>query len=408
MSPMKTLILSLLFVLGTICHSHSEQQVLGLQNSIAKLNAVFAKNIKDDLKPEQNALFSPFNIYTALSLLHLGTSGETRKELTKALGLVDVEVGLSAQQNYFRKILNGLQTSKAAEVKIANTLFVQNGLKLKESYLKTSKNYYQSEPQELDFAKGGPEATNLVNNWVSNNTKNRIPQLFKNQISPATSLLLVSALFFNATWNEPFKKSATKNETFNTGVKQVDVPLMNQKGYVPYFKSDDLKIEAISLPYENKEFNMLIFLPYQNHSVSAVIDAYKPQYHQQLPQGVKWNNEYVDYKIPRLKFGWSQSINNHVIKAGITKIFGSAELDNLVEENASNLRVSDITHATEIQVDEDGTVATAATSIQGVRVSLEFRPDPIKFYVDRPFVISIYHGPTSMILFTGIVQNPLV
>ncbi|XP_065215768.1 serine protease inhibitor-like [Planococcus citri] len=410
MSSTKTLILSLL-VLGTVWHSGQsaptdQDHSLGIQNSIAKLNAVFSKFIKDDLKPEQNALFSPLNIYTALSLLNLGTSGETRKELSNVLGTPADEAGLSAAQNYFGKILNDLQTSDAAEVKIANTVFVQKGLKLKDSYVQASKKYYNSEAQQTDFAKGGSEATDLVNNWVSANTKKRIPQLFKNQISPATSLLLVSALFFNATWQQPFKRWNTKNEKFSTGVKQVDAPLMSQTGYVPYFKCDDSKVEAINLPYEKKEFSMLIILPYQNNSVSAVIDAYKPEYHQHLLNGTNWKNEYVDYKIPRLKYGWSQSINQHVIKAGITKIFGSAELDNLVE-NPASLQVSDITHATEIQVDEDGTIATAATSIGVTRTAQQLKPDPIKFYVDRPFVISIYHQKTGAILFTGIVQNPL-
>ncbi|XP_065215766.1 serine protease inhibitor-like isoform X3 [Planococcus citri] len=404
MSSMKTLILSLLFILGTIRHSEQQDNI---QYSIAKLNAVFAKYIKDDLKPEQNALFSPLNIYAALSLLNLGTNGETRKELSKALGTPTDEAGFSARQYYIGKTLNELQTSNAGEVKIANTVFVQKGLKLKDGYLQASKNYYKSEAQQVDFAKGGSEATDFVNNWVSNNTKNCTPQLFKNQISPATSLLLVSALFFNATWQHPFNKSETKKGKFNTGVEQVEVPLMSQKGYVPYFKSDDSKVEAILLPYERQEFIMFIILPYQNNSVSAVIDAYKPEYHQQLLQGVTWNLEYVDYKIPRFKYGWSQSINNHVIKAGITKIFGSAELDNLVE-NASNLQVSDITHATEIHVEEGGTVATAAASIGVTHTEQELPPDPIKFYVDRPYIISISHEKTGTILFSGIVQNPSV
>ncbi|XP_065215765.1 serine protease inhibitor-like isoform X2 [Planococcus citri] len=405
MSSMKTLILSLLFILGTIRHSEQQDNI---QYSIAKLNAVFAKYIKDDLKPEQNALFSPLNIYAALSLLNLGTNGETRKELSKALGTPTDEAGFSARQYYIGKTLNELQTSNAGEVKIANTVFVQKGLKLKDGYLQASKNYYKSEAQQVDFAKGGSEATDFVNNWVSANTKNRIPKLFKEPLSQAMSLLLVSALFFNATWQQPFNKGETKNEKFNTGLKQVEVPLMSQKKYVSYFKNNDSTVEAIVLPYKNGEFNMLVVLPHQNLSVGAVIDAYRPAFHQRLLHGgANWKNEYVDYKIPFLKYGWSQSINNHVIKAGITKIFGSAELDNLVE-NASNLQVSDITHAAEIEVDEDGTVATAVTSIGISRTSVERRPEPIKFYVDRPFIISIYHQKTGAILFSGIIQNPSV
>ncbi|KAL6955772.1 hypothetical protein U1Q18_051773, partial [Sarracenia purpurea var. burkii] len=66
------------------------------------------------------------------------------------------------------------------------------------------------------------------------------------------------------------------------------------------------------------------------------------------------------------------SIKDQITKAGISKIFKNAEFDNLAE-NPANLQVSDVNHATEIQIDEDGTVASAVTSIELSRPSVPQR-----------------------------------
>ena len=73
---------------------------------------------------------------------------------------------LAATHSELGKILNDLQTTDAAEVKVANSVFVQKGLRLKESYLQATKNYYKNEPQQVDFSSGS-EATDTVNKWVN-------------------------------------------------------------------------------------------------------------------------------------------------------------------------------------------------------------------------------------------------
>ncbi|XP_065215762.1 serpin B3-like [Planococcus citri] len=413
MDPLKTIV-SLLFVVVSVCNAagivsiDEGDLVESLQNSTRKFDSVFAKLINQNLKPEENALFSPLNIHVALSLLQLGTAGETRDELSSILEIPNNETESSKQHSFLGKVLNGLQNTDAAEVKIANSVFVQKGKKLKENYLKATQNYYKNEAQQVDFAKGGSEATDTINNWVSSNTKKRIPKLFKENISSDTRLLLASALLFNATWDEPFEKSLTKDQNFNTGLKQVAVKMMNQIDYVRYLKNENLQYEAISIPYKNNEFSMDIVLPFTSKTLGALINESTPEHQwQMLVDFHKANRTYVDYKLPRFKFDWTKNINEHVKKSGIQTIFTNSELSNLVEDSA-DLVVSNIDHATEIQVDEVGTVATAVTTVQvGYAVSIQPpKPKPIKFYVDRPFLFRIVSQKTAVTLFTGIVQNP--
>lgn len=184
--------------------------------------------------------------------------------------------------------------------------------------------------------------------------------------------------------------------------------MMNSKHSVPYQNNEASQFEAISLPYLRKEFCMLILLPYSNITLKTLVDTLKPEDHQQLIKDISSNSKYtyVDYKIPRMKLKWSQSINQRIIELGAGSIFGSAELANMVAET-QQLAVSDVTHAAEVEVDEDGTIATAVTTIQVVRTSLQLNFDePVKFYVNRPFIFSIFHPSTGISLFTGIVHNP--
>ncbi|XP_065215767.1 antichymotrypsin-2-like [Planococcus citri] len=412
MISQKAIILLLFFVLGTkrilvesAPTSIEEDRSRNIERYVAKFNTLFSKFIHDDLKPGENMLFSPLNIYTTLALLHLGSNGETKRELSDALGIPASDAGSTAHQD-LGKILNDLQTSNGAEVRIANSVFVQKGLKLKDSYLQDTRNYYKNEAQQVDFKKGGSEATNIVNNWASINTKNRIPQLFKSEIPSETSLLLASALFFNASWQEPFGTWATKDEKFNTGAKQTTVKMMHSKEYVPYMNIEQLGIEAISLPYKNNEFSMAVFLPYENKSVNVFVDGLNTEIQQLITREFSSKRNFVEYKIPRFKFDWKRNINALVMKSGIKKIFKNAELHEMIE-NSEYLKVSEISHAAEIQVDESGTMASAIS--YGVEVLMaKHDPEPIKFYVDRPFAFWIYHHKSGIVLFTGIVQNPTV
>lgn len=395
--------------ISTLTESATPEQgssIQNIQNAIGKFNKLFVKLINDDLKNEENAIFSPLNIYTALSLLNLGTSGNTRTELSKDLGMPADEAGFAAIHSQLSEILRDLQTTRNAEVSVSNSIFVQKDLRLKKNYSKAMKNYYDNEVMQVDFSRGS-EATNIVNNWVSNNTKNRIPKLFQSNLPSETKLLLASVLFFNATWNVPFIKKFTTVDKFYTGVRTILVPMMNDEDDIPYIKDENLQFEAISLSYKRNEFNMVVILPYQNNSLKALADNLKPEHLQQTIKEISSGsraNERVRYALPRFKFGWSQSIKKHLIESGIEKIFGKAQLGNMIE-NTANFTVDDINHAAEIEVNEVGTVASAVSI--GRVIPLSLPPEPVEFYVNRPFLFTIYRQETGIILFTGIVQNPM-
>lgn len=117
-------------------------------------------------------------------------------------------------------------------------------------------------------------------------------------------------------------------------------------------------------------------------------------------------NTGVEYKIPRMKFSWAKSLKSVLEKEGLKTIFEKPDFSKMTPASSA-VKVTDVYHAANIEVDEKGTVATAATAVQFSTYSLKPTPhNPIKFYADRPFLLTIFHRPSSVILFQAFVHQP--
>jgi serpin B len=68
------------------------------------------------------------------------------------------------------------------------------------------------------------------------------------------------------------------------------------------------------------------------------------------------------------------------------------------------LYIEKVVHKTFVEVNEEGTEAAAATSVEvGVK---SVPPPPISFSVDRPFFFAIRDNETKTVLFMGVVVEP--
>jgi len=91
---------------------------------------------------------------------------------------------------------------------------------------------------------------------------------------------------------------------------------------------------------------------------------------------------------------------------GITKIFGSDS--DLSKITTSNMYVSDILQQATLDVDENGTIAAAATSALLIPLSAGSRPKPTTFTLNRPFIAIILDQDNSTPLFISKINNPVL
>jgi serpin B len=369
------------------------------------------KYLHQNAKPEDNLLISPMNIYTALAFLHLGAAGNTRNELADVLGLPKDDQRVAEIHESFSRIAEKMQNKSkdpydvTTETIMANGIFVQKKFPIREEYIQLMKKYYNNgNVTNLDFAGHSKEATDTINNWVSEKTKGRIPQIFASPLDQDVVMVLTASLYFCGKWKEPFYKASTKVEKFNTGVTDIQVHMMQRVEYVPYINDPEMQVEAISIPYWGGEYSMVVILPHTSQSLAnltKVIDSNKLGKILKNCDTIK-----VDYKIPRTKFSWQQSLNQPLVARGLNSVFTDPDFSPMTSVGVG---VSDITHATEMDIDEEGTKASAITAIQIVPLSGQFEwppKEPKPFYVNRPFMVNIYYHPKNIILFSALIHKP--
>lgn len=73
---------------------------------------------------------------------------------------------------------------------------------------------------------------------------------------------------------------------------------------------------------------------------------------------------------------------------------------------AEKLEISDVIHQANIDVDEKGTEAAAATAV--VMRATAMPAEPVTLTVDRPFLFALRDVPTGAILFLGRVADPSI
>lgn len=112
--------------------------------------------------------------------------------------------------------------------------------------------------------------------------------------------------------------------------------------------------------------------------------------------------------LPRFKLEWEADLNDELKAMGMAEAFSQqrANFLQMAKVNAGNLFISEVRQKTWAEVNEEGTVAAAVTSVtMGIG---SVRPPQEKFVmkVDRPFFFAIRDNVTGVLLFMGSVADP--
>jgi serine protease inhibitor len=313
-------------------------------------------------------------------------------------------MSLDDVNNAFANLKSALHpTDPKIQLKIANSLWARNGFTLKPAFIARNKNYYDAEITSLNFA--DPAAPETINSWVKRNTEGKIEKIVDETSSDAV-LFLINAIYFKAIWQFEFKKENTKPDVFRLpGGERKEVPMMSQSTSYFYYKDKDF--QSVVLPYGTGSVSMYIFLPdeqigleqFERNLTSENWDMWMKSY--QVRPG--------DLMLPRFRVEWESSLNDALKALGMAEAFDPqrANFSQIAELNSgNNLFISRVTHKALAEVNEEGTVAAAVTSVV-ISVTSARQPQE-KFFmkVDRPFFFAIRNNQTGVVLFMGSVANP--
>src|SRR5881398_702533 len=221
-----------------------------------------------------NLCVSPYSIESALAMTFAGADGETRTEMARVLHFSSDASSAPASLASLQHSLEEMSVKTAELVKeakrfggpsepitltIANRLFAQKGYDFRESFLTLVKQNYGAAFEPLDFITDASGATQHINQWVADQTHDRIRYLIPaNALDKMTRLVLANALYLKAPWADSFSEKATQPEPFHVrGDAPVDVPMMRKEDkHFGYAKREGFT--AVSVPYVGDELQFLV------------------------------------------------------------------------------------------------------------------------------------------------------
>ncbi|MBO7541631.1 MAG: serpin family protein, partial [Bacteroidales bacterium] len=338
-------------------------------------------------------IYSPLSITYVLSMVNDAAEGTTEQELEQVLGFR--QGGIQAANGFCKTLIDSLpKIDTSVQLNIANAIFVNKNYKLKATFKRDLRYYYDALAESHDFA--SPKTLQRINGWCNEKTNGMIPSILNELNSEAVSYLL-NAIYFKAGWSEPFEESSTKEQKFATANGPVTIPLMHQTYAYKYMKNNTFA--AVDIPYGNEQWSMTVLLPHKGKTPDNVIE-FLAKNGMSFAKSLEWNT--VDLKLPRFETeSTTEDLIGTLKNMGINRVFGnSAEIPNMCD---SAVYISNMLQKARIKVDESGSEAAAVTVVWFAELSVgEEEPEPpIIFHANRPFVYMIREASTGVILFVG-------
>ena len=340
-------------------------------------------------------VFSPYSIATALSMARAGAKGETASQMDDVLRVVDwpaMESGVSSLATVLAR-RDGAWTVQGDEgsgthyqaFRSANMAFGQRDYALEQAYLQRVSKTFRSGFGLVDFIADPSGARAAINGWVSRQTLGRIPELLgEPDVTSASRLVLVNAVYFKGEWAKTFNEGGTVPRTFTRADgSTVKVPTMEAWGeqLIPFAKGDGWRGTELRYlgPDNRTPLAMTIIQPTnlaafekaltpdrlgritsaisaERRRLQAVSDAPEAEACPTYPYSTR-------LFLPKFGIDTKAKLVPMLKAMGIEDAFDSQVADFSGMTTQDRLFIGMVVHQANIDVDERGTEAAAATAV---------------------------------------------
>ncbi|MCY1018750.1 serpin family protein [Pyxidicoccus sp. MSG2] len=353
-----------------------------------------------------NTFYSPTSLSLALAMTALGARGESQAQLERVLGLDAVrETTLQKAYTALSGHLATANKSGNVELRTANRLWGQRGFEFLPPFLEATSTHYGASLEEVDFARNTEAARQHINRWVSQQTGERIPELIgKGMLEDLTRLVLTNAIYFRGVWQEPFDPDLTEDgQPFHVSAdRTATVSMMRQTEW--YRQTDDGIAQWLELPYKGGETAMLIALPKRVEDLArleASLDA------NVLEKRIfKLTGREVAVSLPKFKMATTLQLQGALSGMGMPLAFDPALADFSGMTARERLNLSAVLHQANLDVNEEGTEAAAATAMMAVPTAALLENEVLEFNADHPFLFFIRDTWSGAVLFQGRLVDP--
>ncbi|KAI4985698.1 hypothetical protein ZWY2020_018328 [Hordeum vulgare] len=358
-----------------------------------------------DGSPDDNLVFSPLSIYTALALLAAGARGATLDEILRVLGARSRN---ELEHFVSRMAADALQDRSASggpRVAFACGVWSDLTRRLKSAFREAVVGTYKAEASTVDF-RGAPEAArSQINAWAAQETRNLI-----DSVLPATRVVLGNAMYFKGKWeDEPFDKAETAHKPFHW--------LDRSQVYVPFMKSWESQFVAVHDGFKVLKLRYRMAAPDDQRAAPWVhSNSDDHSGHTQFSM-TTWPEQQIalgEFRVPKFKLCFHSSVVAVLKKLGLELPFRlEGDLSGMVEDDGSGLPilVDDVIHKAVVEVNEEGTEAAAVSLVMpadGCAAGGWSSPPPqVDFIADHPFALLHSGGGDRRSCLCGACSRPL-
>ncbi|KAM6940667.1 plasma protease C1 inhibitor [Xenentodon cancila] len=360
-----------------------------LQESMTEFSMKMYSYLRE-LNPSNNVLVSPISISRLLSHLLLGASGDTRKAIERAICVPhDFQCLHSQMKKMKEKMAHSLQ--------MGSLIYYNSKLNLSESFINQSIQYYEAEP--LKLLEDSEENTRMINNWVANQTRNKITNLVKD-ISPDAQLILLSAVSFDGQWIVKFTKKSEKGHFRKFNGELVEVPLLydsNYKATVMYVTELKAQVAKFALTGSS---SLYILLP--NSNTLAELQQVERRLtdtavRRMVEKLTAASAQHIEVTLPQIKLDFEPNMNMLIKKLGLSSIFEDPSLCGLDSEG--KVPLDEAKHKAFLALTEQGVEAGAITTVS-------FSRSFPTFSALQPFIMLLWSDEAHVPLFIGRMTDP--
>jgi serpin B len=380
--------------------------------AVVQGNSQFAIDLYGQLAAQRsgNLFLSPYSISAALAMTCDGARGQTATQIEQAMHFTLGHGQLNAAFSALSTDLDNGGTvngNQVYDLSLANSLWGQTGFAYNPDFIQTLKQDYGADVNQVDYSDQNA-AAQTINQWVSNNTNDKIQNMFSpddfNTDNTQTTMVLVNAIYFKGNWASAFDPTLTVSQPFHLDAQNTEtVSMMHQQEALNYFANDDAQMAEFQ--YVGGNLSMVIILPRQVDGLAALEQSLT------LEKLSRWLGHLTSYQVsammPKFQLTSRFDLTKELKAMGMTDAFHrTADFSGITGQGG--FQITSVIHQAYVNVDESGTEAAAATGVIGGTYITALAP-PLPqavFRANHPFLFLIRDRVSGTILFMGRVTDP--
>lgn len=371
---------------------------------ISSLQSFFARSAQTFLigAEGENRVYSPLNVYMALSMLAQLTAGESREQILTLLG----SDSMDALRQQAGDIWNSnYQNDGALTSILASSLWLNRNIKFDQDTMDIlAQDFYAS---SYRGEMGSEEFNRVLQGWLNEQTGGLLEeQAGSIELDAETVLALATTVYFRAKWYDQFSEENTSPQIFHSPDGDVETDFMRERRSVDvYFWGD--RFTALCQPFDNGGA-MWFVLPEEEMSPEELLTDSETAEFLFAENKYGWENQeslYVNKAIPKFDVCSQLDLREGLKDLGITDVFDPVRSDfTPMTRDSEEIVLTQVDHAARVVIDEQGCTAAAFTTMRldagGPKEAV------VDFVLDRPFIFCIT-GNSRLPLFVGIVNCPV-